>query len=130
MLGAPEDEFVSQDSNVKGTLSMANTGQPDSGGSQFFINAPCPETYLCWAQQGRSACQVRKTKIKATLPFCFALEVRDNTFLDWFSPGDSRHPVFGRVVDGYDVAVKISKVYTQSDRPVEPVMMESVSIKM
>ena len=71
-----------------------------------------------------------KDEMKATLPFCFALEVRDNTFLDWFSPGDSRHPVFGRVVDGYDVAVKISKVYTQSDRPVEPVMMESVSIKM
>lgn len=33
------DEFVSQDSNVKGTLSMANTGQANSGGSQFFINA-------------------------------------------------------------------------------------------
>ncbi|CAJ1348756.1 unnamed protein product [Effrenium voratum] len=37
--GNIKDEFISQDSNVKGTLSMANTGQPNSGGSQFFINA-------------------------------------------------------------------------------------------
>ena len=33
-----EDEFVEGLSNVRGTISMANTGQPNSGGSQFFIN--------------------------------------------------------------------------------------------
>lgn len=33
-----EDEFVSGLSNVRGTISMANTGRPNSGGSQFFIN--------------------------------------------------------------------------------------------
>jgi peptidylprolyl isomerase len=35
-----KDEFVSDPllTNVRGTISMANTGQPDSGGSQFFIN--------------------------------------------------------------------------------------------
>lgn len=33
-----EDEFVPGLSNVERTLSMANTGQPNSGGSQFFIN--------------------------------------------------------------------------------------------
>lgn len=33
-----DDEFVDGLSNVRGTLSMANTGQPRSGGSQFFIN--------------------------------------------------------------------------------------------
>ncbi|MDP2688256.1 MAG: peptidylprolyl isomerase [Aequorivita sp.] len=32
------DEFVTGLSNVERTLSMANTGQPNSGGSQFFIN--------------------------------------------------------------------------------------------
>lgn len=33
-----EDEFVEGLSNVRGTISMANVGQPNSGGSQFFIN--------------------------------------------------------------------------------------------
>lgn len=91
--GNIQDEFISEDSNSAGSLSMANTGQANSGGSQFFIN------------------------------------VKDNTFLDWFSRGDSRHPVFGKVVKGYDIAVKISKVYTQQDRPVDPVMMKSISIR-
>jgi len=34
---AIEDEFVTGQSNVRGTISMANSG-PNSGGSQFFIN--------------------------------------------------------------------------------------------
>ena len=33
-----EDEFGKGHSNVRGTISMANTGRPHSGGSQFFIN--------------------------------------------------------------------------------------------
>ena len=33
-----EDEFVKGHSNVRGTISMANTGRPNTGGSQFFIN--------------------------------------------------------------------------------------------
>lgn len=35
-----KDEFVEDAklTNTRGTLAMANTGQPDSGGSQFFIN--------------------------------------------------------------------------------------------
>ncbi len=35
-----KDEFVADPllSNVRGTIAMANTGQPNSGGSQFFIN--------------------------------------------------------------------------------------------
>ena len=33
-----KDEFVKGRSNARGTISMANTGRPNSGGSQFFIN--------------------------------------------------------------------------------------------
>lgn len=33
-----QDEFVAGLSNVRGTISMANTGAKNSGGSQFFIN--------------------------------------------------------------------------------------------
>jgi peptidylprolyl isomerase len=31
-------EFVKGLSNIRGTISMANTGEPNSGGSQFFLN--------------------------------------------------------------------------------------------
>ena len=37
-LGNVRDEFTQKLSNEPGTLSMANTGRPNSGGSQFFIN--------------------------------------------------------------------------------------------
>ncbi len=35
-----QDEFVSGENltNTRGSIAMANTGQPNSGGSQFFIN--------------------------------------------------------------------------------------------
>ncbi len=39
------DEFSTTDTYGPGTLAMANTGQPNSGGSQFFIvykNTPLP----------------------------------------------------------------------------------------
>jgi cyclophilin family peptidyl-prolyl cis-trans isomerase len=36
--GNIQDEFTQRISNEPGTLSMANTGRPNSGGSQFFIN--------------------------------------------------------------------------------------------
>merc|ERR1712196_333069 len=77
--GCIPDELTQKISNEPGTLSMANTGRPNSGGSQFFIN------------------------------------VANNSNLDWFSPGASKHPVFGKVISGYDVAVAISKVPTRSD---------------
>ena len=32
------DEFVKGHSNTRGTIAMANTGRPNTGGSQFFIN--------------------------------------------------------------------------------------------
>lgn len=88
-----KDEHVAGLSNVKGTISMANSG-PNSGGSQFFIN------------------------------------VRDNTQLDFDKqPLQSKHPVFGKVVDGYEVVETISKVATESaDRPVEAVIINKVTI--
>lgn len=33
------DEITPQNNNAAGTIAMANTGQPNSAGSQFFINA-------------------------------------------------------------------------------------------
>ena len=36
--GGIPDELTARITNAPGTLSMANTGAPESGGSQFFIN--------------------------------------------------------------------------------------------
>ena len=80
-------------SNEIGTLSMANTGAPNSGGAQFFINC------------------------------------RHNAYLDWFTPGQSKHPVFGKVTDGMDVVRKIEASDTdQNDRPRTPVQMIKVTV--
>ncbi len=94
--GKIEDEHPpdAQISNEPGTLSMANTGQPNTGGSQFFLNTV------------------------------------HNSYLDWFSPGPSKHPVFGKVVEGMDIVQKIEATPTgQGDRPVTPVQTISVTIE-
>mmetsp|Transcript_52085 Transcript_52085/g.91528 ORF Transcript_52085/g.91528 Transcript_52085/m.91528 type:complete len:198 (+) Transcript_52085:62-655(+) len=90
--GNIKDENISRDPNAPGTLSMANTGRPNTGGSQFFVN------------------------------------VANNDFLNWFSPGASKHPVFGKITSGMDVAVAISKVRTRDDNPIEPIKMKSITI--
>jgi cyclophilin family peptidyl-prolyl cis-trans isomerase len=80
-------------SNEPGTLAMANTGEPNSGSCQFFINTA------------------------------------HNPYLDFFTPGPSKHPVFGRVVEGLDVLKKIEKTRTDgSDRPITPVRMNKITV--
>ena len=91
--GNIKDEFTAKLSNEPMTLSMANTGRPNSGGSQFFINT------------------------------------RHNSYLDWFSPGESRHPVFGKIISGEDVVKKIETTPTDgSDRPRTPVQVIKVTV--
>src|SRR5262245_12039559 len=93
--GRLEDEHPANAkiSNEPGTLSMANTGRPNSGSCQFFINTV------------------------------------HNAYLDWFSPGPSKHPVFGRVTDGMDVVKKIETTPTASgDRPKTPGQMIKISV--
>lgn len=58
----------------------------------------------------------------------FFLNVANNANLDWFSGGQSKHPVFGKVTDGMDVATAISKVKTVRDNPVVPIKMNSITI--
>eukprot|EP00977_Amphora_coffeiformis_P006341 scaffold1353_cov161-Amphora_coffeaeformis.AAC.13 len=54
--GIPDEmgDHLHQISNLAGTLSMANTGFPDSGGSQFFINVG-DNTFLDWFEPSTSA---------------------------------------------------------------------------
>jgi cyclophilin family peptidyl-prolyl cis-trans isomerase len=80
-------------SNEPGTLAMANTGAPNSGSCQFFLNTV------------------------------------HNSYLDYFTPGNSKHPVFGRIVEGMDVLKKIETTPTdRDDRPRTPVRMNKITI--
>jgi cyclophilin family peptidyl-prolyl cis-trans isomerase len=94
--GTIQDEHLptAKLSNEPGTLSMANTGRPNSGGSQFFVNTV------------------------------------HNAYLDWFSPGASKHPVFGRVTEGMDIVKKIETTPTDDgDRPKTPVKVNRVVVE-
>ncbi len=76
-----KDEFTHAggNKNLRGTISMANSG-PNTGGSQFFIN------------------------------------LVNNDFLD------TKHPAFGKVIEGMEVVDKIAKVETDDeDKPLEEV---------
>ncbi len=53
----------------------------------------------------------------------FFINLGDNSFLD------TKHPVFGKVVEGMDVVEKIGRVDTDpADRPVEAVVIEKITI--
>ena len=83
---ALEDEFKGATFDRTGLVAMANTGQPNSGGSQFFVTVSKPR-YL-----------------------------------------DGHYSIFGKVISGYDVAVRISERPVRGDRPIEPVSLDKVTI--
>ena len=59
----------------------------------------------------------------------FFINVNNNSNLDWWTGGSSKHPVFGRVTKNYDLVVKISNVATnQSDSPKTPVRVDRIEI--
>jgi len=61
----------------------------------------------------------------------FFINVAQNTFLDFDNqPASSAHPVFGRVIKGIEVVMRISSVNT-GDRgiPLEPIIIESITIR-
>lgn len=59
----------------------------------------------------------------------FFINTVHNHYLDWFTPGESKHPVFGKVISGMDVVKKIEATKTdRNDRPVTPVKMIKVTV--
>ena len=53
----------------------------------------------------------------------FFINLVDNNFLD------TKHPVFGKVVEGMNVVDRIAKVETNAqDRPLEDVVIEKASV--
>jgi len=93
--GNIQDELLenAKFSNEPGTLSMANTGRPNSGGSQFFVNTA------------------------------------HNAFLDWWDTSTpSKHPVFGKVVEGMDIVKAIEGFGSRSGSTSKPLKMNKVTI--
>jgi cyclophilin family peptidyl-prolyl cis-trans isomerase len=70
-----------------GKLAMANTGEPDSGGCQFFITS--------------------------------------NAVREW----TGKYTIFGTVVEGQDVVLKINRAKLRGDKPVDPVKLIGVTIE-
>ena len=110
-----EDEFSREAFNLYGTLSMANAG-PNTNGSQFFIV---------------TAKQVPVQMLKQLKDGGWPEEIVEEYAKVGGTPWlDHRHTVFGRVIEGMDVVLKIEGVKRNAqDRPLEDVVIESMDVK-
>lgn len=110
-----EDEFSRETFNLYGTLSMANAG-PNTNGSQFFIV---------------TAKQVPAQMLKQLKDGGWPEEIVEEYAKVGGTPWlDHRHTVFGRVIEGMDVVLKIEGVKRNAqDRPLEDVVIESMDVK-
>lgn len=110
-----EDEFSREAFNLYGTLSMANAG-PNTNGSQFFIV---------------TAKQVPAQMLKQLKDGGWPEEIVEEYAKVGGTPWlDHRHTVFGRVVEGMDVVLKIEGVERNAqDHPLEDVVIESMDVK-
>ena len=108
-----EDEFSDELFNLRGALSMANSG-PNTNGSQFFIvqNKNMPKRFLRELNGAGYPKEIIKAYKQGGTP--------------WL---DNRHTVFGQVIAGMDVVDKIAKVKKDAnDKPIDDVIIEKIMI--
>ncbi len=113
-----EDEFTPLLHNLRGALSMANSG-PHTNGSQFFIvqAKTAPPQML---EQMESLTAEQGFPPEATQSY---KELGGTPWLDF------RHTVFGQVFEGMDVVDAIASVATGSnDKPLEDIKINSITI--
>lgn len=108
-----EDEFSRELFNLRGALSMANSG-PNTNGSQFFIvqNKNMPKRYIKQMEPAGYPKEIIHAYKQGGTP--------------WL---DGRHTVFGQVIDGMDVVDEIAKVKKDKmDKPLEDVVINTIDI--
>ena len=108
-----EDEFSRELLNLRGALSMANSG-PNTNGSQFFIvnNENVPANMLGQLEGAGFPAEIIEAYKKGGTP--------------WL---DFRHTVFGHVVDGMNTVDEIANAQRgPQDRPVHDVVIETIEI--
>ncbi|QIL46324.1 peptidylprolyl isomerase [Vagococcus coleopterorum] len=108
-----EDEFSANAFNLRGALSMANAG-PNTNGSQFFIvqNKNVPANMLGQLKDAGFPDEIITEYGKGGTP--------------WL---DSRHTVFGHVMEGMDVVDDMAAVQRgPQDKPLYDIVIESVVV--
>ncbi|MBQ3562426.1 MAG: peptidylprolyl isomerase [Clostridia bacterium] len=119
--GAPfEDEFAPELHNLRGALSMANSG-PATNGSQFFI-----------VQAKQAPAQMLEQMEQLTAEDGFPPEATESYKELGGTPWlDFRHTVFGQVFEGMEVVDDIAAVKTgMNDKPVHDVVIEEIIIEV
>ena len=116
--GSFPDEFDPELHNLRGALSMANSG-PNTNGSQFFI-VQAREVPANMLEQMRD---LEDNGFPADITAAYA-KLGGTPWLDF------RHTVFGQVTDGMDVVDAIAAVETTNDVPCEDVIINSIDIEI
>ncbi len=108
-----EDEFSRELFNLRGALSMANSG-PNTNGSQFFIvnNTNVPANMFGQLEGAGFPSEI--------------IEAYKGGGTPWL---DFRHTVFGHVLEGMDTVDEIANVQRgPQDRPVHDIVIETIEI--
>ncbi|WP_442595860.1 peptidylprolyl isomerase [Neobacillus sp. D3-1R] len=109
-----EDEFSDKLFNLRGALSMANSG-PNTNGSQFFI-----------VQNTKLGEGMTDQMKQAKYPEDIIKAYDENGGTPWL---DFRHTIFGQVVEGMDIVDSIANVETvENDKPAKDVVIKSVKV--
>lgn len=114
-----ENETSNDLIHIKGALSMANTGQPNSNGSQFFIvqNGKIDDNLMAQITAAADAGSIPKAWEKMFSVYGGTPHL------------EGRHTVFGQVVEGIEVVDKIANVKTGAqDKPEKDVVIESAEM--
>jgi peptidyl-prolyl cis-trans isomerase B (cyclophilin B) len=131
-----EDEFAPELRNVRGALSMANSGT-NTNGSQFFI---VQKNTLSDDERGqyeyalanqdaalRTLEDGTEVKVSAFYPTDLCQYYIDNGGTPWL---DYKHTVFGFVIEGMDVVDAIASVAVdESAKPLEAVTITEIVIE-